>query len=353
MAVIPQSSPDPFQWARDNAKTNDQLYMLFLKQREAEQAADMQQQNSMQDREFAVMDTRARDDAGYDYARERDASQQANQQSMLDKQLAAGYGQGRGKRGRSGVGSDEDPLAPHRAAFRNVEAEKKLPEGYLDAVAEIESASGRNVTSKTSSARGPFQFLKETAKQMNLTNPHDPVQSGIAAGELARQGGEKLRQLTGREPTGEDLYLMHQQGQGGAAKLLSNPDARAVDLIGLQAVLNNGGSITTSAKQFADMIRGKYTNANTMWQSRRDQSDDIVADNADGTTQTADAAPAQPATQSGTPPQAAGGGAPNVATPPAASGQQQSATTTPKPSNVKVSKIIGPDGKPRFALVEK
>lgn len=135
--------------------------------------------------------------------------------------------------------------------FAQQEAQRGLPPGYLQRTAAVESRGNPNAQNPNSSAGGLFQFIDSTAKQYGLTNKMDPVASTEAAARLAADNQGILRQALGREPTAGELYLAHQQGGGGASKLLANPNARAVDVVGADAVRLNGGTPDMTAGQFA------------------------------------------------------------------------------------------------------
>lgn len=142
--------------------------------------------------------------------------------------------------------------------FERYEANYGLPSGYLGRTAQLESSMGKNMDNPNSSAGGPFQFIDSTARQYGLTNKYDWAQSTDAASRLARDNMAILSRALGRSPTGAELYLAHQQGAGGAAKLLSNPNARAADVVGADAVRLNGGDANMSAGQFANIWLNKF-----------------------------------------------------------------------------------------------
>ena len=142
--------------------------------------------------------------------------------------------------------------------FAAKEAEYGLPPGYLGRAAQIESNNNPNAKNPNSSAGGLFQFIDSTAKQYGLANRFDPVQATDAAARLAADNGSYLRSRLGREPTAGELYLAHQQGAGGAAKLLSNPDGSAVSSVGGAAVRLNGGQGGMTNAQFASKWTGKF-----------------------------------------------------------------------------------------------
>ncbi|MDL2203514.1 transglycosylase SLT domain-containing protein [Brucella intermedia] len=119
-------------------------------------------------------------------------------------------------------------------------------------IAQIESGGNPNAKNPTSSAGGLFQFIDGTAKQYGLQNRYDPFQASDAAARLARDNSSYLSGILGRDPSAGELYLAHQQGAGGAGKLLSNPNARAVDILGEKAVRLNGGTPEMTAQEFAN-----------------------------------------------------------------------------------------------------
>lgn len=139
-------------------------------------------------------------------------------------------------------------LAP---VFTTKEAQYNLPQNYLPQVAKIESGFNPNAANPNSSARGLFQFTKGTARDYALANPMDPIASTDAAARLAADNAKTLTRALGRAPTAGELYLAHQQGGGGASKLLANPSARAIDVVGRDAVINNGGNADMTAAEFA------------------------------------------------------------------------------------------------------
>src|SRR5574343_219036 len=137
-------------------------------------------------------------------------------------------------------------------------AKYNLDPGFLPRLAQIESNGDVNAKNPRSSAAGPFQFITSTARQYGLSNPYDPAQAADAAARLALDNKAVLARALGRDPSPGELYLAHQQGAGGAAKLLANPDARAADIVGMKAVTLNGGSPNMTAGQFASKWVNKF-----------------------------------------------------------------------------------------------
>lgn len=129
---------------------------------------------------------------------------------------------------------------------------------YLQRLAQIESGGDPNATTPYSTAKGLFQFTDPVAAEYNLTDPTDPVAATDAVKALTADNYAALSKSLGRAPTEAELYLAHQQGAQGAAKLLSNPDAPAIDILGKKQVLNNGGKASMKSSEFANLWQSKY-----------------------------------------------------------------------------------------------
>jgi len=145
------------------------------------------------------------------------------------------------------------PFAP---LFVEKATEYGISPRYLDRTAAVESRYDPNAQNPRSSAGGLFQFINGTARDYNLTNRFDPVQATDAAARLARDNAATLKNALGRDPTDGELYLAHQQGAGGAIKILSNPDAPMESLVGSEAARLNGGAGLTGS-QFAQKFISK------------------------------------------------------------------------------------------------
>lgn len=125
-------------------------------------------------------------------------------------------------------------------------------------VAQIESNGNPNASNPKSSAKGLFQFTDSTAKQYGLDDPTDPIAATGAFHELTNDNKASLQNSLGRDPSEGELYLAHQQGASGAAKLLANPDATAASIVGKAAVIHNGGNVNMKAGDFANLWINKY-----------------------------------------------------------------------------------------------
>lgn len=131
------------------------------------------------------------------------------------------------------------------------------PEDLLR-VGQIESSLNPNAKNPNSSAGGLFQFIDSTAGRYGLTNKFDPAASADAAARLMRDNAAYLTPRLGRAPTGAELYLAHQQGAGGAAKILSNPAGDAAATVGGAAVSLNGGRPGMTNADFANIWARKF-----------------------------------------------------------------------------------------------
>lgn len=160
--------------------------------------------------------------------------------------------------GGQGVASGAEGASPFAGMDRRLEDQYQLPAGYLSTTARIESQDNPRAKNPNSSASGRFQFIDSTAKQYGLADPFDPVASTEAAAKLAADNRDYLRSVLNREPTAQELYLAHQQGAGGAAKILTNPNARAADLVGSQAIALNSGNGGMTAADFGNQWLSKY-----------------------------------------------------------------------------------------------
>ena len=161
------------------------------------------------------------------------------------------------KNARYSLGSMEEMSA----YWTQLEQEYDLPSGYLATTASIESNLGKKMNNPRSSAKGIFQFIDSTAEEYEV-DVYDWKSSSLGAAKLAAANKQSLENKLKRSITGEELYLAHQQGAGGAGKLLERPTAMAVDVVGATAVNLNLGSdqngTTLTAQDFSDIYKDKY-----------------------------------------------------------------------------------------------
>ena len=150
--------------------------------------------------------------------------------------------------------------------FATYERDAGLPEGYLEAMAYIESGGRPNARREGSQYIGLFQLGKAVRNKYGVKDPLDPDQNTRGAVALAKDNMRGLRNVLGRDPTGPELYLAHQQGLGGATALLKNPDMTAVDALATimdrgdaeKHILANAGKLDMTASEFADIWVRKF-----------------------------------------------------------------------------------------------
>ena len=133
---------------------------------------------------------------------------------------------------------------------------------YLYRLAQVESNLDPFAQNPNSSAKGLFQFIDSTADAYGLQDPFDVNQQVDAAERFTEDNRAALRNALGREPTPGELYLAHQQGAGGATKLLKNPNSLAVDIVGQDAVRLNGGNPNMTAADFSNKWINKFESDN-------------------------------------------------------------------------------------------
>lgn len=150
------------------------------------------------------------------------------------------------------------------AAIDQAAARHGVDAATLRTIAQIESGGNPRAKNPRSSAGGLFQFVDGTARDYGLADRYDAAQASDAAARLMKANASYLRKNLGREPSPGELYLAHQQGMEGARKLLKNPNARAVDVVGAQAVRLNGGTAGMTAGQFANLWIRKAENGYVM-----------------------------------------------------------------------------------------
>lgn len=147
-----------------------------------------------------------------------------------------------------------------RMAMVEEEKRQHLPSGVLTALYGIESNFGRAADRRGSQFKGPFQLGNAIRRQYGVANPADFYQSMRGAAAYAADNANILRNRLGRDPTGQELYMAHQQGAGGASALLTHPNAPAGSVINPRFVSANGGNPNAPSQALLDLFKGKYDN---------------------------------------------------------------------------------------------
>lgn len=153
------------------------------------------------------------------------------------------------------------------------DSEKPSGADYGTVTRSIENNTGNpKAKNPNSSAKGRYQWTDATAKQYGLLGKGfdyrgDAEKEEVAFKKYTEDNRVSLNASLGRNPTDAELYLAHQQGAGGAAALLSNPDTNAIEVlksIGVSAktakasIVNNGGNEDMTAGEFANKWISKY-----------------------------------------------------------------------------------------------
>lgn len=177
---------------------------------------------------------------------------------------------------------------------------------YLVRTATRESGLRSHLTSRTSSAAGPFQFIEqtwlsmldrhgadhgygayadaieqgengryqitdETLREEILALRHDPQAAALMAGEMTNEATTALEAAIGRPLQENEAYVAHFMGLGGATRLIreveANPDTIAADLFPRAAsanqriFYNEDGSARTVAEVHANLTQLPETDA--------------------------------------------------------------------------------------------
>jgi hypothetical protein len=165
----------------------------------------------------------------------------------------------------SGLDMSTASANPDVSYLRETESQFGLPTNFLATMWQIESSSSRDPGMNSGPYVGPFQLGDAVAGQFGIQDPTNFREAAVGAAKFAQTNATTLARVLGRTPTAEELYLAHQQGPSGAAALLSNPDARAVDILSrfhgdraTRVITGNGGRADMTAGEFASLWRTRY-----------------------------------------------------------------------------------------------
>lgn len=160
------------------------------------------------------------------------------------------------------------------SAINTASKNNNVPADYMNRTLSIENPKG-DPTAKNPNATssGLYQFTDATAKQYGVTDKNDPNQSADAAAKLYNDNKASLTKSLGYSPPDSQVYLAHQQGAGGAAALLQNPEENAIQTLvdntkmspkdAKAAILNNGGTVDMTSGDFSSKWMDKYNNGSS------------------------------------------------------------------------------------------
>lgn len=110
-------------------------------------------------------------------------------------------------------------------ALTQASARHGIPLGTMLGFGRIES--GLKPRARTGSFKGLFQLSDQEFRKYGGGDIYDIHDNANAFAKLTLVNMAKFRAATGRNPTGSELYLMHQQGEAGAAAHMRRPSQPA------------------------------------------------------------------------------------------------------------------------------
>jgi hypothetical protein len=162
------------------------------------------------------------------------------------------------------------------AAISRASSATGVDPNMLRTFANIESSGNKEV--KTGKYSGLFQLSNEEFLSHGGGDIFNANDNAMAAARKLKQESADFKSKTGREPTGFDLYMIHQQGVAGAPAHMNNPSGIAwqnvsryypSEEVAKQAIWGNipsdqkarfpGGVESVTSGQFIDMWRGKFS----------------------------------------------------------------------------------------------
>lgn len=173
----------------------------------------------------------------------------------------------------SEVGDQPTEPAQHPDVKGAIDSMPEYQRQYATVMARKEAQNDPNASSKASGGKavGLFQFTPETWQRATgeeidpkvigtAQDPRrDPMKSAAAMRTLTAQNEAAFRKKFDRDPTPQDLAVMHQQGTTGGLKLLSaDPSDRASKYVSVAALKQNGVSPKATAGEAVDAIKTYY-----------------------------------------------------------------------------------------------
>lgn len=152
------------------------------------------------------------------------------------------------------------------AAINAAAAQTGMSPDRLRMMAWIESRGNPNAVNKLGYS-GLFQMQPgEFARRGGQGSVLDPAENARVGAAWIKEKEDRFRAKYGRDPSDVEAYLLHQQGEGGLAAHLANPDAPAWSNMlstgegrqkgeawARRAINGNGGNDTMTSRQFMDV----------------------------------------------------------------------------------------------------
>jgi len=151
------------------------------------------------------------------------------------------------------------------AAITRAAEQTGMNSDRLRLMAWIESRGNPNATNSLGYS-GLFQMQPgEFARRGGQGSVLDPNENARVGAAWVKEKEDRFRSKYGRDPTDVEAYLMHQQGEGGAAAHLANPDELAWrnmlstaegrqkgEAWARRAINGNGGNDNMTSREFVD-----------------------------------------------------------------------------------------------------
>lgn len=144
--------------------------------------------------------------------------------------------------------------------IRDASSKYGLDARMMTTMAYIESRGNPNAKNP-SGASGIYQFMPSTAKAYGLSNPFNQGANVDAGARFTRDNIKYFTKTVGRPPQPHEVYLLHQQGIGGASAISKAAD-RGTDVpANIRRNMNANGGQGKTPKQFLDYWKAKYAEA--------------------------------------------------------------------------------------------
>jgi hypothetical protein len=156
--------------------------------------------------------------------------------------------------------SDVQGWTPEKEAMAyNLEKQHGLPEGTLRGMSWVESNFGR-LREHSNTYQGEYQLGKPIRQQYGVPeaqsrNWQESMKGGAA---YAAQNMHDLQSRIGRQPTRDELYLAHQQGEGAAGNFINHPNTPIGRLTKAVNIRSNHGNPAAPARDFVDKFTKQF-----------------------------------------------------------------------------------------------